>query len=264
MDILTHIISGLAISTLTIPFCKAETHVKIGMVLAGCIGGAMPDIDALSMWSNFDIRIGNLLKLQLPGKEIYSAKLWYSHHGFFHSLFAGLLFSFIIFGLLKFMSAKKPRIEKKYYRSEYFIAGTFFLAFVLHLFEDMPTPASSWGGVRFFWPSSSYIGGFGKIWWWNNYDIFLLVCSIVALNLSCILMVRNKRVKYIFNLSIFVLGSFLAIHQINTRSVEFKYTGHTVNYYEYESQSLKIQQDILGDRLYTMMHKLDDSIPLHF
>ena len=39
-----------------------------------------------------------------------------------------------------------------------------------------------WNGVNFFWPSKYYIGGTGDIWWWNNYDIFLIVLSVVLTN----------------------------------------------------------------------------------
>jgi hypothetical protein len=58
----------------------------------------------------------------------------------------------------------------------------------------MPTPASTWGGVNFFWPFKTYIGGTGHIWWWNNYDIFLIVVAVIIINLIMAI-VQNYR-KY--------------------------------------------------------------------
>ncbi|MBI9062204.1 MAG: hypothetical protein JEZ14_09455 [Marinilabiliaceae bacterium] len=97
----------------------------------------------------------------------------------------------------------------------------------------MITPACVWGGVNFFWPFDIYIGGTGQIWWWNNYDLFLIVVGVVVLNTLVLLFKKRQLVNYL-STSIFVLGIFLTMYQVNSR--DFDYTGHTPLYHNYEQK----------------------------
>ena len=145
----------------------------------------MPDIDAISLWSGFDSTFGYLFGLDASGREIYSGKFWFSHHNFFHSIAAGLMFSGLIFLLLHYIANRKSKIMKTMKENlapNFLYIITFFSGFIVHLLEDMPTPASAWGGVNLFWPFDGFVGGFGCIWWWNNYDIFLIILSAIIAN----------------------------------------------------------------------------------
>ena len=52
--------------------------------------------------------------------------------------------------------------------------------------------------------------------------------------------------------------------QINTRTVDFSYSGPTVNYSELEAQSKQVQKEILGEKLFKFMTAVDNKIPLNF
>ena len=226
----------------------------------------MPDFDAISLWSKFDATIGTWFNLQHSGSDIYFGKFWYSHHAAMHSMLAPLVFilfsvmvSFAINHKLKFTEFERHVGSRK------FSLLAFFFGFLFHLLEDMPTPASVWGGVNFFFPSSNYIGKFGNIWWWNNYDLVLIIISVIGLNL--ILNVLPKRfysLKVKSSLAVFLIGLSCFIYQIQTRPVDFSYTGHTNKFEEFEKQSKQIQKEILGDRLFEIMTEVDNNIPLNF
>lgn len=64
----------------------------------------------------------------------------------------------------------------------------FSTGYLMHLLEDLPTPSGSWDGINFLWPSTQYYGGIGEIWWWNNYDIFLIVVTVCLINAVLILL----------------------------------------------------------------------------
>lgn len=93
MDILTHVLSGAAIGVAAANYYKTTPLRKAKIILAGAIGGAFPDIDAISMWSEFDRTFGALFNLSHSGRVIYGSKFWYSHHAFFHSLIGSLFFA---------------------------------------------------------------------------------------------------------------------------------------------------------------------------
>lgn len=265
MDILSHTLTGVAVSTAIIPFCKSGIKGKAGIVGLGGFGGLLPDFDVISLWSKFDGTIGRLFNLQLSGKEIYFSKLWYSHHGFLHSIFAAILLAIII-GFVMFFITKKQGIDSFLHsRTIRLTLLAFFLGFFFHLLEDMPTPASVWGGVRLWFPSMVYLGGSGKIWWWNNYDIFLIIVTVITINIIIFSfpVIRRKINPFIPTL-IFLAGFTFALAQINSRSVDFSYSGHTKNYYDFEIKSKQIQREILGEKLYTLMVKIDNRIPLNF
>lgn len=269
MDILTHTISGVAVGTVVSSFSNNGFKDKFRIVLACGIAGALPDIDAISLWSGFDSTIGEFFNLENSGKEIYSAKLWYSHHAFMHSVMAGLILAGII-GLFvylfgsNFRDLKYSELINSLRRQSLLLIG-FSLAFFIHLIEDMPTPASSWEGVNLFWPNKSYYGGTGDIWWWNNYDIFLIVIGVVIINWFLALI---KRVIFIdirkFTVGVFLIGFILGTIQIKTRDFDFSYSGSTNKYQEFEMKSKELQKEILGDDLFQLMEKMDDKLKIYF
>ena len=226
-------------------------------------------MDAISLWSGFDTTIGNFFNLSVSGKEIYSGKYWFSHHAFLHSVFAGILIAGLL-GLIsymidsKFKGLKYKNFLESLNKKRILLIG-FFLGFIIHLIEDMPTPASAWGGVNFFWPSKSYTGGTGDIWWWNNYDIFLIVVAVIVANL--ILHIIQRFIHFDLRkitVGVFIIGLSLAIIQIKTRNFDFSYTGHATRYQEFEDKSKQLQKEILGDKLYLLMEKFDNKLKIYF
>lgn len=269
MDILTHTLSGFAVGTAVASFSKNGFKEKLSIVLLSGLAGALPDIDAVSLWSMFDSTFGKFFQLQHSGSEIYYSKFWYSHHAFFHSIAASLLFAFLIVltgyliatrlkglnitGLIDFIYSKKLALSG-------FIGG-----YLIHVIEDMPTPASVWEGVNLLWPAKGYIGGSGDIWWWNNYDIFLIVLSVVLINLT--LHIANRFLKFnLKNLTIgvFVLGFMLSFLQIKTRNYDFAYSGNTNKYNEFEQKSKELQKEILGAKIYMAMETFDNKLSIYF
>ena len=265
MDIVTHTLSGIAVGTVIVCFSKSSFKSKLGIIFIGGFGAALPDFDVIILWSGFDGNIGQKFNLQ-SGKEIYFSKFWYSHHGFLHSAFAAFLIGFLIITSGYLIRSRFKNLSKlgllNYLKSRYLILLSFISGFIIHLLEDMPTPHCTWGGVNFLWPSKIYTGGTGEIWWWNNYDIFLIVITIIALNTIFMLLLNNHSRKIVT--SIFIIGFILIMYQIKSRPVDFNYVGHTVEYYNLERKSKTVQKDILGNYLYEIMVKLDNKIPLNF
>lgn len=261
MDILTHTVSGAAVGAAIAIFAKGGVKTKTAILFGGLIGGFLPDTDAISLWSGFDATFGKFFSLNMSGKEIYSAKLWYSHHGFMHSIAAGALFSLVIYFFI-FLGRKFWNFSK----SLFLAPLSFFIGFMVHLLEDTVTPGSTWGGVRLFYPADKYVGGFGNIWWWNNYDIFLIVSIVFVLNIIFLILGRYIKSIFIKILPIIfcVIGGILVCIQINSRDFDFSYSGHTKKYNEYEAKSKEIQKDILGDRFYSVMQKLDSKLKFYF
>lgn len=262
MDLVSHTLTGIAVGTVSANFSKKGLKDRLILLLIGGFGGALPDLDAFSLWSKFDSTVGTLLNLSHSGKEIYFGKLWYSHHASFHSIFAPLLI-ILLFAILR----ERKNIKKApyYLKDKWLYASSFFFGFFFHLLEDLPTPASVWGGVRLFFPSETYIGGYGKIWWWNNYDLVIIIFFVILINVSLLCI---PRLKFIIRtraaLAAFTLGIVLYLIQINSRPIDFSYTGHTIQYQKMERQSKAIQKDLLGPTIYSWMEALDNKIPLYF
>jgi len=266
MDIISHTLTGVEVGTVMATVSDGSWQQKGLIILAGGFGGALPDFDAISLWSKFDSTIGSFLGLAHSGKEIYFGKFWYSHHAALHSLIAPIL-------LILFTALAKAALRRELNKTDIlaslkankFFTLAFFFGFLFHLLEDMPTPASVWGGVNLFFPSSAYIGGLGKIWWWNNYDLVLIITGVIVVNLLLnVLPSRYYRVKIGSCLSAFSLGLTLFLVQVHTRPIDFSYTGHTIDYATYESQSKQIQREILGENLFAVMSAIDRRIPLNF
>jgi inner membrane protein len=251
MDIIIHTLSGIAIGTVVAAKMKSNKA-----ILLGGLGGAFPDIDALSLWSGFDSKIGSKLGLAHSGHDIYFGKYWYSHHASMHSVFAAFMIALIVYSSATILKSNQA---KSY-------ALAIFLGFTLHLFEDMPTPGSVWDGVNLFWPYSKYYGGSGDIWWWNNYDLFLIIFAVVILNL--ILIISSSLTKIAFfskaTLYVFIIGICFGFYQIKTRNYDFDYKGFSADFQVKEEQSLAIQEKILGKRLFQFMVSLDNKIDLNF
>ncbi|MCL2598264.1 MAG: metal-dependent hydrolase [Paludibacter sp.] len=266
MDILTHVCSGIASATVIASFPK-KASMRIKILASGALGGAFPDVDAISMWSHFDSTFGRLFHLSHSGKVIYGAKFWYSHHAFFHSvaaaLFFALIFGLLSYGIYKTVSRSGKETFSAYCKNHFLLAISFITGYLLHLFCDMPTPGSVWGGVDLFFPFAGYIGGSGKIWWWNNYDIFLLLVLCILIN-GALLFTLKQNIQQKAVIVVAVLTLALAEIQINTRQYNYAYSGQANRYSEMEQQSKREQERILGKRIYSSIEWLDRHLPVQF
>jgi len=268
MDILTHALSGTAVATCAMNYVPASPLRKFKIVIAGTIGGTFPDLDAISMWSRFDGTFGKLFGLEHTGRVIYGSKFWFSHHAFFHSIIASILFGLILLLFIYFFRNIKDRESLNFHgflKSHLIYFIVFVLGFWAHLAGDLPTPSSVWGGIDLFWPTKDYVGGYGKIWWWNNYDIFLLIVGCIILNLTITTMPGyiRQRAK-VFTSCILILTISLILFQVNTRQYDYEYIGNTSKYTEFEKNSKKEQQRILGKRLYNYMERFDNVLKFYF
>jgi inner membrane protein len=252
MDILTHTLSGIAIGSVIGIRSKSVKPFVIGG-----IGSALPDIDAISLWSKFDGTIGSWCDLNHSGHDIYFGKFWYSHHAFMHSLAAACFFGFLLYSISRFI-----------YKSKNAKAYGFALAcgFTMHLLGDMPTPGSTWDGIALWWPSTHYAGGSGDVWWWNNYDVFLITLCITVANTFIFLIDKYLLSKsaYKLGLLLFVVAFCLAFYQIKTRNYDFDYTGFSTDFGAKEAKSLEIQKKILGDKWFGYMQYLDSHVKIYF
>lgn len=221
----------------------------------GALGGCLPDMDAISLWSGFDATFGKLLDLQHPGQEIYFGKYWYSHHGFFHSI-AAIGFYLMVYAVFRFI---RGVATGRQFQLQIPTMIAFSGGYLAHILEDLPTPALSWGGVNLFWPSSEWVGGTGQIWWWNNYDVFLIVVTGIVVNLIFnFITFRFKRMTSWF---VLIMATLFIIIQINTRNYDFNIKN---GYEPRETVSLEIQRKILGDEVFNLMVKLDNLTHLNF
>ena len=244
MDIISHSLTGLAIGTVCAHFSSSTWSKKCMILFTSTLGGALPDLDAISLWSGFDSTLGDLLNLEATGRQIYYGQYWYSHHAALHSLIAPFVI-IILAMLLTRIYSKITRIPPHSVSNNLHIKLGFALAFIFHLLEDMPTPAGVWGGVNLFFPSSQYIGGFGKIWWWNNYDLILIILSVVIINLFLFLIPRRYgQLRSRLSLGILCMGIYFYLVQINSRPFNFNYSGRLSKAQNFESQSLTIQREM--------------------
>ena len=272
MDIISHTLSGIAISTIVAAISKKALWEKGLIVFCGGLGGALADIDSISLWSRFDSTIGAFFHLPHKGSDIYFSNYWYSHHNFAHSLVGGLIITlclFVIFSLPVTVFSKNDSRRNMFRRiGVYWVV--LFLGYVMHLLGDLPTPSLTWGGIKLFWPLPVAIGGTGHIWWWNNYDIFLIIGGCCAINIGMIILYPILKKPFIRYLPLFIcIGSFIAIlHQIDQRNVNFANTGYTKGYWEryweHDIKSLEIQKEILGEKLYDIMTNADRKLTFYF
>ncbi|MDR1172309.1 MAG: metal-dependent hydrolase [Bacteroidales bacterium] len=268
MDILTHIISGVAASSVVAASTKSK--IPAPRILAvGALGGAFPDIDAISLWSKFDSTIGKWFGLTHTGKEIYFGKFWYSHHGFFHSIAAAIMIGFLLGCLAYLYHWLQWQRQRDPFTRFFKTNSTLYLIFVLgclaHVAGDLITPASVWGGVRLFCPHAGYAGGQGSVWWWNNYDIFLIIATGTLLNILLIVVAKHIRFRtgvISFLVALLILAGVW--RQAAARQTDYAYTGHTGQYQQLEQKSRKEQQRILGPKLYRIMERFDNWLIINF
>lgn len=269
MDIVTHTLSGVAVGTVVMSFSRRGFLEKTGIVSISALGAALPDLDAISLWSRFDNTIGKIFGLEHSGKEIYFSKFWYSHHSFLHSALAGFLIAISIWLCLYFLGSWRTKrsfssLISSLNKYKLILIG-FLSGFIVHLLGDIPTPSCVWGGINFFWPANIYIGGTGDTWWWNNYDIFIIVIMTILINFISATALRWMKIDAKkLTITVFILGLTLGFIQIKSRNFDFNYTGHTPRYNEFEIKSKELQVDILGDGLYNFMDSLDNKLPLNF
>lgn len=263
MDILTHTLSGLAVGTVAASFMKGTIGQRLVVLFFSALGGSVPDVDAISLWSGFDTTFGRWFGLDDPGKVIYSARFWHSHHGFMHSLTAAFCLAFLIglcFSVIDKVIYRKDTSLFVDLKSRRFLLMGFAGGYIVHLLEDMLTPGGPWNGIRFLFPLNTYIGGTGEIWWWNNYDIFLIVLSVLVINLFLLFVLPSRLQVWRFTSFVLITSFLLVGIQVKSRGVDFNRGDYSVN----EQESLQIQQRILGDGVYKPMVRFDKSLKIYF
>lgn len=266
MDILTHTLTGAAAGTVAASLSGGSGRRQAGIVLLSALGGALPDVDAISLWSRFDATLGQWLNLKHSGHTIYFSTFWYSHHGFMHSLAAALLFTLAGLAASYLQHWRTEACTGLVGSLQYnaWPAGGFAGGYILAILQDMPTPSGIWGGVRFWWPAETYSGGTGTIWWWNNYDLFLIVTAVVILNILLLLVLHQKPAKRIVPALVMLAGAGLFLYQIHGREIDFNYHEYRPNPVQLEQKSLKQQQELLAPHLYTSMRRFDEKLPIAF
>ena len=265
MDLLTHILSGVAAGTVVAGFSSKSRRNRVATVAFGGFGGMFPDFDVISLWSGFDATFGRLFNLKHTGREIFSMQLWYSHHGFLHSIVGSLIVATLIGLTIYLLRNRFRRLSLKGFGKSVLehkeILLTFIAGFINHTIEDMPTPSGGWEGVNFLWPLKSYSGGTGDIWWWNNYDIFLIVVGVIFVNTLLLFSRKLFRTNLKrFTLLIFVAGVLLGTYQIKTRGFDFSTSRGRVC----EEKSKEIQKEILGHRVFSIMEAFDNMVRIPF
>ncbi len=130
MNILTHCISGLLSGT-AVGICSSKkTSFRIGCTFFGGLGGIIPDVDVISLWSGFDSSLGSWFQLTQKGREIYNGDWWYSHHNFTHSISCMLLLSILLMGLIRCTTRKKKAWKSN---ASIYFSLAFALGYLAHL-----------------------------------------------------------------------------------------------------------------------------------
>tara|TARA_Y100000739_G_C20575504_1_gene450047 strand:- start:667 stop:1467 length:801 start_codon:yes stop_codon:yes gene_type:complete len=266
MDILSHTLSGFTIGATAMQFSNKGIKHKFLILIASGIAAFFPDLDVITHWSGFDSTLGEWFNLNDSGVHIYHQKLWYSHHGLFHSLLMAVVFCLGCALLMLLFKARKSLMFELKNNTPLYLSV--FFAYLVHLFEDMPTPEFVWGGVAFMFPSKNYWGGTGHIWWWNNYDLFLIIlfAFLSVLILSVLGALIRKSLKW-FALVVVLVATTVFFRQMAYRTHDFNYTGfsgHHAVWQANEKKSKQIQKQILGDNLYQIMEQFDNSMPFWF
>ncbi|MDX1906617.1 MAG: metal-dependent hydrolase [Bacteroidia bacterium] len=262
MDIVNNIVAGCLGASFIASATPARPARQIKIILSGIIGGIFPDIDGLSLMTSADSWCRTLLGIS--GENLYFGHHALSHLGFFHSLMglvvctlgAGLLTSWIYFQPMRHAASFVAAFR---YLLVYIVA--FGLGYVLHLAGDLAGPAGIWGGVRLFFPYEAYVGGWGHLWWWNNYDIFLILAFACILNLGFMLRYRagSRLLARVSALTV-CLALILAVVQVVHRGEAFNEGSFSYR----EEYSRQVQQQILGPGLYHWMEELDYRLPVLF
>lgn len=264
MDILINVFIGLGIGTALAAWNRSRPAQQVKLMLMGAFGALLPSLDEITLLPYFDSTIGKWFGLQESGVEIFMGKHWYSHQSFMHSIFADVLFSILILlsmGIIYRYVIHGARTLKCSLGYTSIYAFTFSISYLIHLLGDLTAPAGPWGGVRLFFPMETYIGGWGMTWWWNNYDLTLVLLVVVVANLILIAWIPplKKGMRY---LPAFICGvAFLLISwQLSSRGYNFNREGYDCR----ERASHHIQEDILGKRIHRVMVKIDNNLPFYY
>jgi inner membrane protein len=268
MDILTHTLSGAAAASAIAAVSSRPLKDKFLIIFCGAAGAMLPDLDAVTLWSGFDPVIGKALALSQTGRSIYFGQHWYSHHNFMHSLTAAAIFT-LAGALIAFLYCRRRSGGRSVSTPIMSTSGfllSFFFGYVMHLLGDLPTPDTIWNGIRLFWPLATPVGGFGYIWWWNNYDIFLIFLAGGVLNAALIAAQRlsKKRILKSIPALIFLCMICATLFQITHRPTSFSSAGNPTGHADKDHLSLAVQRNILGERFYGLMTTLDRHIPIPF
>lgn len=253
MDLITHGLSGLAAAGCVAAFADKPFKNKLKIGIAGLLGGILPDIDVISRWKHFDGTFGKLFGLTQSGRDIFFDTHWYSHHVFTHSIIGSFFFTLLGIGLVLMIK----RIRGKALQVHWSYPVAFILGFHAHLFEDMITPPGPWQGIAYFWPGTNFSGGWNKIWWWNNYDLFLIVCAVLTINWTSVLISKKAR---IINSVTLLVGIALFAVQVERHAADRP----TIATKNNEEASKLMQKKYLGETIYSLMERLDDKIPIAF
>jgi inner membrane protein len=268
MDIFTHALSGITAAAAAAAISSRPLRDKLLMIGCGAAGAMLPDLDAITLWPDFDAVIGKALGLSQSGRGIYYGRHWYSHHNFMHSLAAAAMLTLAIalIGYLYYRWHTRNRSASAYRSAAVGFLLSFFSGYVLHLMGDLPTPDAIWNGIKLFWPLRTPVGGFGYIWWWNNYDIFLIFLVGGTLNVALIGAdhLFKKRLLRHIPMLIFLCMICAVLFQITHRPTSYSSEGYPAGHADKERQSLVTQRQILGKRLYGIMTALDRKIPVPF
>jgi len=268
MDILTHTLSGITAATAIAAFSNRSLWKKSLLIACGAAGAILPDIDAITRWPGFDAVIGSTLGLSQGGGSIYYGNHWYSHHNFTHSLAAGAIFT-LLGALLWYLGHRWSPIARSpanFIQDKKGFFSAFFMGYTLHLLGDLPTPGSIWHGIKLFWPLATPVGGFGHIWWWNNYDIFLLLLAGSLAGTSLVFLnhfLKMRSLRYLPAMLGLVIFS-ATLYQIAHRPIRFSGPGSSFSHAENERQSLAIQKTILGEKLYGIIGAMDRHLKIPF
>jgi inner membrane protein len=259
MDIFIHSTSGMLMGATVMsinPWRLTNTPLQIGKaIVCGGLAGAFPDLDAVSQWSGFDQTFGAWFGLA-SGDEVYSGKWWYSHHAFTHSLLASLLYAAIILLMVKASRRDKENVSAHGWHA----ALVALVGYNAHLVGDLPTPKGAWDGIAYWWPSIQYVGGTGHTFWWNNYDLFIIIVCTLFLQIIWLLWIRFK--NRVFGTCSTILAFAAIIYQLNDRPMNFN--DRSLPYTERERISLEYQEKILGSQLYEAMRYMDRHLPFYF
>lgn len=263
MDVITQTLGGLCVASGIAGMCRCRPAQRVKIILMGAIGGAFPDLDTMTIWPSFDQTLGKWLGVE-NSVDLYFGHEWLSHQGFFHSLLGAILFTLLLWYVSGWLYAKgmrqAPSIPSAMgYLAPYFLA--FSSAYVLHLIGDLFTPAGPWGGIRLFYPLDVYVGGLGTVWWWNNYDIVLILVLGLIINIGCLLTfsMLSTAGKYA-PIAIFTSCVLLCGYQFSNRNFDFNQPGYTPR----EAASHHIQTQILAPDVYHFMVKVDHELPVYF
>ncbi|TAE50365.1 MAG: metal-dependent hydrolase [Bacteroidetes bacterium] len=264
VDAIINLTAGVAVATTVAAQHACRPAQRIKILVSGAIGGLFPDIDSFSVWPVLFGEWGFWQHAAPAGADIYFGKSWYSHLAFMHSLL-GLFLSTgamaLLFSMLHtHVFRRSPNmISALMYLGPYTIA--FALAYLLHLAGDLISPSGIWGGMALFFPAKQYVGGWGLVWWWNNYDllVILLLCIVFNLAMTFGLPMRSEASQRppVF---MFCLALLWISLQISRRETDFNGQNFVTN----ETLSHEFQESVLGAPVYHQMRKVDEALPFGF